>query len=324
MLTDADGALRSRCIKNGDGVTPLIPVTVGTRPVLRCLIAAGMEHGRAVCLAGLHNKQAAYNESELRQAETFINGAWLVLRRLRHTRALRLAKDRAEAGTKAKSEFLSYINHELRTPLTAILSYAETLLTLGPDDEHLRKRGLEAILRQAGHMHRLVGDLLSLCRLENLDLPLDMRTLSLRALAENAVDGMKRQLEDKGLRVSLAIPPDLRVRADGHFLAQVFRNLLENAGRYAHRDTAININAVSNRDTVTVSVNDQGTRIDADDLPKIFEHFYRGKRDNAAHQSTGIGLSICRHVVKRHGGRIWAENTPSGVSMCFSLARGGA
>ena len=319
QMTDADGNRVYRSINNSKGNEPLFMVFGGGMQVMRGIIAPGMEDRHMVCVAGVCNRDSDYDEGDLQQFETFMNNAWLILRRRRHMIELHKAKNEAEEAKKIMAEFLANVNHELRTPLTSILGYAETLIQLDPEEQDARVHFLEVIQRHAGRMHRLVCDLLNLSRVEGGRMPMELESVNLAALARKVSESMREQFEAKRLEVVLDVPPDVAIMADAHFLSQVFRNLLENAARFAFAGTCIEITAAHTDDAVVVGVRDYGQSIAPDEISHIFERFYRGRHNAPDQKSTGIGLSICKLVVERHSGSIWAENSPGGVSVCFSL-----
>lgn len=314
-----DDARTCLVLRNGDGVHPLHTLFDGAVRVMRYIMAPCSEGEHVVCLAGVYNKNTDYDEAELQQVETFINGAWLILSRHRHLRELEKAKEAAETANRAKAEFLANVNHELRTPLTSILGYAETMLNLSPTDDMLRLRCISIIQRHAEQMHKLVEELLSLSRLESAASPLSMADVYPALLAAKAAESLQPLLDKKHIVVRSTIPQHLSVPGDAHFLQQVFRNLFENACRYAPPASALDVSAHQTEDTLVISVRDQGTGIDPDDLERIFERFYRSRQNSPGHKSTGIGLSICKHVVERHGGVIWAENAMPGAAFHFTL-----
>ena len=139
--------------------------------------------------------------------------------------------------------------------------------------------------------------------------------------------------EGLGLRTaSSALEPaealwqgDARAVADDRLLTLVFRNLLENACRYAEEETAIRVTGRVEGDDVVIRVVDDGVLIPADDLPRIFERFYQVER-HRGQNSTGLGLAICKHVIERHGGRIWAESPAEdgSTAIIFTLRRADA
>ena len=311
---------RLRRIRNGNNLQPVCKPFKGKMTVLRYMAAPVVENGRMMCFASVCNKDTEYKEADLQQLEAFISGVWFVLRRHEFIRNLQQAKEQAEAATKAMSEFLVNVNHELRTPLTSILGYAETLVQLDPEEEPFRNRCIDVIRDQADQMHKLVLDLLNLSRIEGT-LSLNPSMFRLRDLVAEVERSLRKELKGKKLSLNISMPPGLRVNADRHFLAQVFRNLIENAARYAKEETEIEVRAARQEEGVQLSIIDQGAAIDPSETERIFERFYRGKQPAGAAQAsgTGVGLSICKHVVERHGGKIWAENTGSGAAFRFTL-----
>lgn len=302
---------------NGDGSTPLMISPRGPMRIMRHIITCRMEGERVACLAGVCNKPEDYDASDLRQIEMFINGAWLILQRRFHAHALRQAKEAAAAARGAMTDFLSNVNHELRTPLTSILGYAETMVGLKNEDVALRERCLEVIQRRVAQVHDLIKDLLSLSRME-CGSSLDMRPVPLDELVDEAAGLMRPQLGEKGQFLENAVSSVMQVRANKQLLSQVFYNLLENAARYAPANTGIHVSAKEEGGFVLVRVRDHGPGVPGDEIDMIFERFYTGKQSAGRHNS-GIGLSICRHIIHLHGGRIWAENVDPGLAVCFAL-----
>jgi two-component system phosphate regulon sensor histidine kinase PhoR len=216
---------------------------------------------------------------------------------------------------RVRRDFTANISHELRTPLTSIQGYAETMAELAPEDEPMRARCLAAIRRQAAQMSRLVEDLLMLTRLQSSSLPLDPRNMKLADLARRVAGIVEAQAEAKHLDIRINIPEDICIHADEHYLSQVLRNLLENACRHAPADTAVEISSLRAKDVCVTSVCDQGSGIPTRALERVFERFYQVESGRG---HSGLGLAICKHIVERHGGRIWAENTPESAIL-FSL-----
>ena len=119
------------------------------------------------------------------------------------------------------------------------------------------------------------------------------------------------------LTLKTAIDPGLTVRADPHFMAQVFRNLIENACRYAPEGSGITVSGETRKtedggEEALFAVRDEGPGIPQADISRVFERFYRVEKHRSSPASTGLGLAICKHIVERHGGRIWAEPGPGG------------
>ncbi|MDR2891783.1 MAG: PAS domain-containing sensor histidine kinase [Deltaproteobacteria bacterium] len=225
---------------------------------------------------------------------------------------------------RVRRDFVANVSHEMRTPLTAIAGYAETLM--GLEEIGTEYRGFAAVIyRQANMLSRIINDLLSLASVENSRqnaAPASYQLMNPAEALKEAQSLCAAQAEAKRLRIATDFSQAAQVRADPSMLAQVFRNLLENSCRYSPVGGEIRVAArpLGNSREILFSVADDGPGIPAAELPRIFERFYQVKKERNS-GSTGIGLAICKHIVERHGGRIWAES-PSGNSataMLFTL-----
>ncbi len=217
-----------------------------------------------------------------------------------------------------RRDFVANVSHELRTPLTAIQGYAETLISLdGPPE--CRRFG-EIILKNGAYLSRMVEDLLTLARLEGKSGSLELAPVDPREALAQATGMCREVLERRRCKVEPQIPADCRVMASQPHLTQVFRNLLENAGRYAPEGGSIRVSARQAGDSVIFRVTDDGPGIPKQDLERIFERFYQVER-HRGQASTGLGLAICKHIIERHGGSIRAESpAPDGnTALVFTL-----
>lgn len=233
---------------------------------------------------------------------------------------------------RVRRDFVANVSHELRTPLTAIQGYAETLADMQDMPQECRRFG-EIIRKNGMHLNRMVEELLSLARLENEDSPLSLAPVRLEESLQSAQSLCRNLLETRSLRVQVQMPEDIMALANAPSLAQVFRNLLENAARYAPKGTEILVHAAVRQQQVLVQVCDNGPGIPASDLKRIFERFYRVEKHRTSvgtgtGPSTGLGLAICKHIVERHGGQIWADSPASpppllpshwATALCFTL-----
>lgn len=216
-----------------------------------------------------------------------------------------------------RRDFVTNVSHELRTPLTAIQGYAETLLnleTLPPEG----RRFSEIIYKHGSYLGRMVEELLSLARLENGHEHFSLQATNLHDCVQAGIALCLKALHDKNVQVQVDMPEGLLVQGNHTQLIQVMRNLLENACRYAPSDSCITVSAVSQRDKACLRVCDMGSGIPASDLGRIFERFYRVDRQRSS-ASTGLGLAICKHIVERHHGHIWAESPSQNASTCFTV-----
>ena len=213
-----------------------------------------------------------------------------------------------------RREFMGEVAHELRTPLTTLIGYAETVLDLPPHHTEDRQKFTRIILRNARHMAMLVGDMLRLSRLESGTVPLQLSCVRATFVFEDALDACTHILEARGLSVDVHIDRTMNIRADAHYITQVFRNLLENACRYAPENSVITVTGKPDekQGVAAFSVLDQGPGVPEQDVERVFERFYRVEKERVAPSSTGLGLAICSHIVDRHGGSIRAEKGPGG------------
>ncbi len=223
---------------------------------------------------------------------------------------------------KIRQDFVANVSHELRTPLTTIKGYAETLLdsALGKD---VAPRFVEVIKRHADRLEKIVEDLLMLSKIESKEFVLSIEPVSLSELIVNVLDFLRESLSRKRITVSYDLTRPLPlVRGDRHYLEQVFVNLLDNAIKYGREGGEISISvAERGQREAEVSVRDDGIGIPKEDLPRIFERFYRVDKGRSKELGgTGLGLSIVKHIVQAHGGRIWAESTfGKGSTFHFTL-----
>jgi two-component system, OmpR family, sensor kinase len=224
--------------------------------------------------------------------------------------------DRAIAELKAeerrKTQFVSDVSHELRTPLTAIRGAAETLLDgdVEPEDQ---ERFLTTIALEAERLGRLANDLLTLQRIEGATGELPLRPVDLRLAADRAAAMLEPLLEDRDvtLTVNGRAPA---VLGDTDRLQQVVLNLVDNASRAVGEGGHVRVDLHGEGDRAVLSVIDDGPGIPEEDLPRLFDRFYRAdsSRTRATGGGAGLGLAIVRAIVTAHGGRIEAANLPSG------------
>lgn len=234
-----------------------------------------------------------------------------------------------------RRDFVTNVSHELRTPLTAIQGYAETLLHLDdlPADA---RRFSEIIYKHSSYLGRMVEELLSLARLENGTEPCHLRPTNLHDCVQAGIALCLSALQDKQLQVRVDMPEHLMVMGNHTQLIQVIRNLLENACRYAPAASSITVDGTAQQQNAQLHVCDQGPGIPIHELGRIFERFYRVDKQRSNPQknatgtaksggaicsagSTGLGLAICKHIVERHHGHIWAESPSQHASTCFTV-----
>ena len=219
-----------------------------------------------------------------------------------------------------RRDFISNISHELRTPLASLKALVETLRSGALEDPPAARRFLYRMETEVDALTHMVSELLELTRIESGQVPLKMKSVSPKKMLVKAKERLAVQAERKQLAIELKYTKKLpRVLADKPRLGQVMVNLLHNAIKFTPEGGEITLSAHQQGDMIQFSVTDSGIGIPADDLPRIFERFY--KTDPArSGGGTGLGLAIARHLVEAHGGRIWAESIEGeGSAFYFSI-----
>ena len=225
-----------------------------------------------------------------------------------------------------KSDFVSFVSHELRTPLSLIRGYASTLMRPDLSLEHdTRERFIQGISDAADRLRLIVDNLLNASRIESGRFVPRLRVVDLRTVVEPVVEEMQAGAVGRLFLIWEAGEAPVSIDADQ--IRVVLSNLIGNAVRYAvpHSDGPVVIAVRAADDGLTVEVADNGPGVAEDDLPHIFEKFYRGADDSRASLSgTGLGLHISRSLVEAHGGRVWLNSTPGeGAIAGFWLPRAG-
>jgi two-component system phosphate regulon sensor histidine kinase PhoR len=222
-----------------------------------------------------------------------------------------------------RKDFVANVSHELRTPLSIIKGYIETLV-----DGHRempiadRARFLLTIQRHTDRLNSLLEDLLTLSRLESIYPGLRRESTALASLIAGLIDDYRGRPASAGHQLTFSIDPavgDLLI--DPLKITQVFENLIDNALKYTPKGTHIDLSARLREHEVEVCLRDNGPGIPPDDLPHIFERFYRVDKGRSREKGgTGLGLSIVKHIVQLHGGRVWAESRlEQGTAFFLSL-----
>jgi signal transduction histidine kinase len=206
------------------------------------------------------------------------------------------------------------VSHELMTPLTAILGHLETLsmVEVRLDDEK-RQRSVAISIREARRLERLIGELLEAARLEAGGGDLQMQEVALAGLFEQVIAHHEHDSRARNIRFVSSIASEAAlVLGDPFRLEQVLENVTSNAIRHAHEGGTIELRAEAESDTVILTVTDSGDGIAPDQLPFIFDRFFKaGSVKGVASRGSGLGLSIVKAIVTRHGGHVSATSTPN-------------
>lgn len=225
------------------------------------------------------------------------------------------ALDRAAAAEVArrneefKSSLLDGLAHDLKTPLTAIRTCVTRLTTIPPRTEEVRQELLAIIDQASAQLQQSITEAIELARIESQELRLHREATKLAELVRSAVE------ETRGenlARYRIEIPPELALDIDAGLIRRALMQLLENAYKYSPPETPIQIEGRIEDRSAILSVMDRGPGIGPDEIERIFEKFYRGRRNRARTEGTGMGLAIAKGIIEAHGGKIRAQNRQGG------------
>ncbi len=209
-----------------------------------------------------------------------------------------------------RHEFVANVSHELKTPLSAIKAYAETLMAGAIYDEQNNKKFLLSIEEQADRLHELILDMLSLARIESQQQAFDIGPVRLVDVVASCLD--EHQAAATARQVELVAGdrmPDVQVQADEEGVRQILDNLIDNALKYTPADGKVTVTLREQEGTVVMEVRDTGIGIPEEQLPRVFERFYRvDKARSRELGGTGLGLSIVKHLTQSFGGSVEVES----------------
>ncbi len=208
-----------------------------------------------------------------------------------------------------RKEFVANVSHELRTPLTTVKGYVETLID-GVDDKNMSNKFLKVINNEADRMTFLVKDLLELSRFDNRQIKFDMVSTDIYELVNDVCMAQRIQAENKNQTLKSLIPSGkLMITVDPNRISQVITNILSNAIKYSEEKAKITVTSKIEQNKVYIVVKDTGMGIPKEDLPRIFERFYRvDKARSRSMGGTGLGLAIAKEIMQAHGGDIYIES----------------
>jgi two-component sensor histidine kinase len=224
------------------------------------------------------------------------------------------------ALAKLKSDFVSNVSHELRTPLSLIRLYAETLEMGRLSNPDKYQEYYQIIRKESERLTTLINNILDFSKIEAGKKAYDFRETDVAELVKTTLDSYRYQIEQSGFALEESIEDDLpKIRADREAIARSLLNLVNNAVKYSSNEKRLAVKLYRRNGSVNMEVIDHGIGIPRTEQTKIFEKFYRVS-DPLVHNTkgSGLGLSLVRHVVEAHGGRVWVESTP-GKGSKFSI-----
>jgi signal transduction histidine kinase/tetratricopeptide (TPR) repeat protein len=226
---------------------------------------------------------------------------------------------RATELSRAKTEFVANVSHELKTPLALIRMFGETLESGIVADDERRREFAGVIRRESERLTHLINNVLDLGRIDAGTKQYALVPGDVVETVREALDAYRPLFERLGFHVEADLPHEpIAVKMDRHAIVQSLVNLFQNVIKYSHGEAYVRVRVVGEGDCVGVSVTDRGAGIAPEEIARIFDPYYRAAAQDSAPAGSGLGLSIVRHAVAAHGGRVDVASTP-GAGSTFTL-----
>ncbi|WP_339227939.1 ATP-binding protein [Oceanobacillus sp. FSL K6-2867] len=246
--------------------------------------------------------------------QSYIRGAVAVIRDMTDERRL----------DKLRKDFIANVSHELRTPISMLQGYSEAIVDDIADTKEAKNELAQIIHEESLRMGRLVNELLDLARMEAGQIQLNLETIEVESYAKRVVNKFKSLAADNGIELSLLLAIDVpEAIFDPDRIEQVFTNLIDNALRHTSEGGKVQVTIANRENELYVEIEDSGSGIPEEDLPFVFERFYKADKSrvrNKEKKGTGLGLSIVKHLIDAHHGVILAKSKLNqGTAFSFRL-----
>lgn len=319
IMTDTEGGI-SLINRAAESLFHVTGKGVAGKPVIEAVRDYEVDEVLKLCLK-TGKTQAAQYESTV--SKTYLRAIGIpITHKQTLSGALLMIQDLTEMRNlqTTRRELIGNISHEFRTPLAGIKAMVETLRDGAVNDRRAAQDFLTRIDSEVDRMTQMVAELTELSRIEAGKAELRLEPVSLNPLVEEVIARLGPQTERKGLAISRGLAPDIpAVPADRDRVRQVISNLLHNAIKFTDRGGKITVTTRVLGESAVIDVADNGRGIARDDLPHVFERFYKADRARSG-EGAGMGLAIAKHVVEAHGGTIRvASEEGKGATFSFSL-----
>jgi nitrogen-specific signal transduction histidine kinase len=225
---------------------------------------------------------------------------------------------RIEHLLREKDTFIHQLGHDLKNPLGPLISLLPLLERNETDPE--KKEMFQVINRNVWYMKNLVTKTLKLARLNSSKMTLNCSEMSFYDCVEEIIHQNKSAIQEKHLEVKNSISSDISIHADRFLICELVNNLVNNAIKYNRDHGWIHIDASTSEDVTTLSISDSGLGLSKEQIPHLFEVFYKVDESRHEFDSSGLGLSICKKIIELHGGRIWAESKGLNKGSTFHIS----
>lgn len=306
------------------------PIVVKNEPVGFILMGNTSSYGKVIegdaeFLSILASQIGTAIENTNLYTELFGSHKELERRVAERTQELEKLNEELKRLNKMKSDFISSVSHELRTPLTSIKGYASILMT-GKLGEVLpaQKERLEKIDKHSNSLVHLINNLLDIARIESGKVQMEMKDISINELVDSIVDTITPQVKEKNisLKINSKIKFD-KIKVDPGQMERALLNLLSNAVKFTPQKGIVTIDIEEKDNDIQFSVEDTGIGIPPQDIPKVFQEFFRS--DNALDQKikgSGLGLSLVKKIIEAHKGKIWFDSIlGKGTKFTFTIPK---
>ncbi len=216
---------------------------------------------------------------------------------------------------KQKDEFINQLGHDLKSPLTPVLNLLPKVINSKEDPKTLER--LEIINRNVNYISHLVTDTLKLAKLNSKSIQLDVKPINLLKTIDDVLNCNENLIKENDIYIKKFIEKDIYILADETQIVELITNLLTNAVKYSPDNSIVVISAEKKMDEVIFSICDNGQGMTKEQIEHIFDEFYKADESRHNFNSSGLGLAICKKIIHRHGGNLWAESKGVGKGSTF-------